>query len=178
MVHPHLVWVFKNVLGEKGYFVYIPAPACENLRTGEANAVKFELDLSNTARYSWKYHPLLPALERIERGELSLFRANSFEISEWNELERVFGLERGWGYIDLHDGSVADFVVGRITIGEKKGGRWTTSMLGRIVADRQKIPPDRVTRIAHLLEEALHQARQSSPSRVIEVADFFGGVID
>lgn len=167
-----LEWIFKNVLGRQGYFVYIPALACEDLRTGEANAVQFKLDLSGAARYSWKNHPLLPEIERIQRGETPLFHANILDISEWNELSGAFRLDHGWGYIDLHDGSVAEFVVAEFEVGQKKNGKWAHRMFGQIVAVKEKFPLDRIARIAHLVEEHLHRARATEPSQIIRIADF------
>ncbi|GEM_PF-2849377 len=167
----HLQWVFQSILGKQGYFVYTPAHACEDLRTGEANAVQFKLNLNGTARYSWKDHPLLPAIERIERGELTLFRANVLDISEWNELSSAFQLDRGWGYLDLQDGSVVELVAAEFEVG-KNGKEWTNRVSGRIVAVRQRFEPDRIARIGHLVEEHLHQARKTQPLDIIRVADF------
>ncbi|MBI2054731.1 MAG: hypothetical protein HYT39_01375 [Candidatus Sungbacteria bacterium] len=168
----HLEWVFKNTLGGQGYFVYTPANACEDLRTGEANAVLFKLDLSDTARYSWKDHPLLLEIEKIQRGEIPLFRANVLEISDWDELNSAFQLERGWGYIDLLDGSVAEFIAAEFDVGQKKNGEWTSWRFGKIVAVRQRFRLDRIARIAHLVEEYLHQVRKTEPAKIIRIANF------
>lgn len=165
----HLEWVFINVLGKDGRFVHLPGEACEALRTGEANTIRF----SDRQWTGWKDHPLLPDLIRVERGEQPLFPVNLFYLADWQEIERAFpDLKRGWGYLNLHDGSVAHVTVSEIRIGRMRDGKWVHMMFGKIAAIKRRFPPERITRLSHLIEEELHRARRDDPAEIVRIGGY------